>query len=86
MLDASLRAVVRVDQQGRLLVPKELREAVGMRPGENVTLLVDDGQIRVVTVAAVERFLREMRAKYNPAGTSMVDELIAERRAEAAHE
>ncbi|MGE0228502.1 MAG: hypothetical protein AB7I38_05720 [Dehalococcoidia bacterium] len=41
MLDTRLRAVVRVDAQSRLLVPKELREAVDMRPNENVTLLVE---------------------------------------------
>ncbi len=86
MLETTLRAVVRVDAQGRLLVPKELRDAVDMRPGENVTLLVQDGEIRVITVTAARAIVREIAAKYSTPGRSLVDELIAERRAEAARE
>jgi len=86
MPETILRAVVRVDAQGRLLVPKELRDAVDMRPNENVTLLVQDGEIRIVTVTAVRRLLRELNAKYPAHGRSLVDELIAERRAEAERE
>jgi AbrB family looped-hinge helix DNA binding protein len=83
MLETTLRAVVRVDAQGRLLVPKELRDAVDMRPGENVTLLVQDGEIRLLTVTASTRRIREIAAEYPTPGRSLVDELIAERRAEA---
>lgn len=86
MVETVLRAVVRVDAQGRLLVPKELREAVGMRPGENVTLLVEDGELVVLTVAASTRRIREIAAQYSAPGRSLVDELIAERRAEAQRE
>ena len=83
MPETTLRAVVRVDAQGRLLVPKELRDAVDMRPGENVTLLVQDGEIRLLTVTASTRRIREIAAEYPTPGRSLVDELIAERRAEA---
>jgi AbrB family looped-hinge helix DNA binding protein len=81
-----LRAIVRVDQQGRLLVPKELREAIEMRPGGNVTLLVEDGELRVITPGALMHKLEEQRALYNPEGRSLVDEFLAERRAEAERE
>jgi AbrB family looped-hinge helix DNA binding protein len=81
-----LRAIVRVDSQGRLLVPKELRDAIEMRPGGNVTLLVEDGELRVITPGALMHKLEEQRATYNPEGRSLVDEFIAERRAEAARE
>jgi AbrB family looped-hinge helix DNA binding protein len=86
MVATRLRAVVRVDQQGRLLVPKELRDAVDMRPGGNVTLLVENGEIRVITPTGLQHRFREMKAKYNPEGRSLVDEFIAERRAEAERE
>ncbi len=86
MVETVLRAVVRVDAQGRLLVPKELRDAVDMRPNEKVTLLVEDGEIRIVTVEAATQRIREIAARYPTPGRSLVDELIAERRAEAARE
>lgn len=86
MFSKSERAIVRVDQQGRLLVPKEIREAIGMQPGENVTLLVDGRELRVITPAALMQRLKELKAEYNPEGRSLVDELIAERRAEAERE
>lgn len=86
MFDTILRAVVRVDAQGRLLVPKELRDAIDMRPNENVTLLVEDGELVVLTVTAATRRIREIAAPYATPGRSLVDELIAERRAEAERE
>lgn len=86
MFDTILRAVVRVDAQGRLLVPKELRDAIDMRPNENVTLLVEDGELVVLTVTAATRRIREIAAQYSTPGRSLVDELIAERRAEAERE
>lgn len=86
MVTSSRRAVVRVDQQGRILVPKELREAVGMRPGGNLTLLVEDGEIRIITPHGARQRMRELSAKYSTGNRSLVDELIAERRAEAERE
>ncbi len=86
MFLASERAIVRVDLQGRLLVPKEMRDAVEMKPGGRVTLLVENGEIRVITPTAAVHRMRELSAKYNPSGRSLVDELIAERRAEAERE
>lgn len=86
MLDTLLTAVVRVDPQGRLLVPREIRDAVDMRPGEKVTLLVEDGELVVLTLTAGRARLREIAARYSTPGRSLVDELIAERHAEAARE
>lgn len=82
----ALKAIVRVDQQGRLLIPKELRDAVDMRPGGNVTVLVENGEIRVITPTGLMHRLRELKAEYNPEGRSLVDEFLAERRAEAERE
>lgn len=81
-----MRAIVKVDQQGRVLIPKEMRDAAGMRPEGRVTLLVENGEIRVITPAAARQRLRELSAKYSTGDRSLVDELIAERRAEAERE
>jgi len=39
-----------IDKAGRLVLPKELREQVGLRPGE-VTVTVDGAGLRVEPVA-----------------------------------
>ena len=83
MHDTKLRARVRADKQGRILVPKELRDAIQMEVNGYVTLLVEDGEIRVITPARATRLIREIAARYHVPGRSAVDELIAERRAEA---
>lgn len=86
MVASARRAIVRVDQQGRLLVPKELRDAVDMRPGGNVTVLVENGELRVITPTGLRHRLRELKEEYNPTGRPLVDEFIAEKRAEAERE
>jgi bifunctional DNA-binding transcriptional regulator/antitoxin component of YhaV-PrlF toxin-antitoxin module len=86
MTTTRLRAIVRVDQQGRLLVPKEMRDAIDMPVGGNVTLLVEDGELRVITPGSLMNRLREQRATYNVEGRSLVDEFLAERRSEAERE
>ena len=47
---------------------------------------VVDGELRVLTPKAALRSLQRMVREASPGGVSMVDELIAERRAEARRE
>jgi AbrB family looped-hinge helix DNA binding protein len=75
----------RIDKQGRLLVPAELREKLGFEPGTEVSMWIEDGQLVVLSIdealRRVRGILREKAGK-----RSLVDELIAERRAWAALE
>ncbi len=71
---------------GRLQIPAEIRKELGLHDGDQVTLKVVDGELRVRSVREAIRRAQEMVRKYVPEGVSLVDELIAERRAEAARE
>lgn len=77
---------VRVDAAGRLVIPKDMREALGIPEGGELRLKVEDGELRGMgRIAALRRIQRELRGSVPP-GESVVDELIADRRAEAARE
>jgi bifunctional DNA-binding transcriptional regulator/antitoxin component of YhaV-PrlF toxin-antitoxin module len=77
-------AWVAVEKGGRIDVPAAFLEALGLREGDQVQLALEGDTVRVLTRVAA---LRELRARVRqclPEGVSLVDELIAERRAEAA--
>ncbi|GAA0600870.1 hypothetical protein GCM10009416_43530 [Craurococcus roseus] len=82
---------VKVDANGALVVPKETLEALGIPDGGELRLMVVDGALRGSTgpsrLAALRRLQRKL-ADAKPAGgePSVLDELIADRRAEAARE
>ncbi|WP_075848118.1 AbrB/MazE/SpoVT family DNA-binding domain-containing protein [Saccharomonospora sp. CUA-673] len=81
-----LNSRVGVNQQGRVTLPKRAREAAGIKPGDTLYVHVDkSGELVLETRAAR---LRRIRSLANPTGdtSSAVDELIADRRAEAARE
>ncbi|CAH0298137.1 AbrB/MazE/SpoVT family DNA-binding domain-containing protein [Roseomonas sp. CECT 9278] len=80
---------VKVDPSGRVVIPKELRDALGIPQGGELRLSIVDGELRGLTrMAAIE----QVRAKYAALpvregnGRSGVDDLIAARRAEAARD
>jgi AbrB family looped-hinge helix DNA binding protein len=79
-------ATTRLSAGGRIVIPARLRKEVGLREGDEVIIQVEDGVLRVMSRAqAREWALAEVR-KYIPEGANLVDELIRERREEAASE
>ena len=77
---------VKVDASGRVVIPREMREALGIPHGGDLQLTLENGSLRATTrVAALKRIQEEFR-RLVPPGVSVVDEFLAERRAEAARE
>jgi AbrB family looped-hinge helix DNA binding protein len=77
---------VKVAEGGRIVIPAEYRKRLGVRVGDDVILQLSDGEIRLFTIDEAIRRAQEMVRRYVPEGVSLADELIAERRAEAARE
>ena len=71
-----------IDASGRLVVPAQIRKALGLTPGATVILRVADGELRVVARAEAVRAAQARVRRYVKAGRSLAGELIAERRAE----
>ena len=80
------REVTRLGEGGRLVIPARLRKALGVKTGDKLILELKDGELRILTQReAIKRAQRILR-KYIPEGRSLVDELIQDRREEAARE
>ena len=72
--------------QGRIVIPSELRQALGIVPGERLVARVEDGHLILETRESMTAGIRKLFRDAVPEGVSLADELIAERRAEARRE
>jgi bifunctional DNA-binding transcriptional regulator/antitoxin component of YhaV-PrlF toxin-antitoxin module len=71
---------------GRLQVPAEMRRVLGLSDGDPVIMEVVNGELHVRPLREAIARVRELLRPYRPKTGSVVDEFIAERRAEAAKE
>jgi AbrB family looped-hinge helix DNA binding protein len=79
-------ARLRVNQNGRVVIPASFRKALGIKAGDEVLLRMEEDELRITTMKKrIERAQRHAR-KYVKPGVSLVDELIAERREAAKRE
>ena len=74
---------VTIGERGRLVLPASVRSALGLKPGTRMLLSTeDDGSLRLRPYRAVADESRGLYADLAK-GSSLVDALIGERRAEA---
>jgi AbrB family looped-hinge helix DNA binding protein len=76
----------RLSKEGRVLIPVELRNLLGLKPDDTLTVYEKDGEIRLFSRREGIRRAQAIAAKFKTPGVSVVDELIRERREEAARE
>jgi AbrB family looped-hinge helix DNA binding protein len=76
---------VRMGPQGRVVIPARLRQALSLDPGDVLIAHVDGDRLVLERRSAVLDRLRAAFAAV-PRGVSLVDELAADRRREAARE
>ena len=74
-----------IREGGRLVIPAAYRKALGLKPGDEVLLTLEDGEIRVVSTRQAVTRAQTLVRRYIPKGRSLSEELIKERREEAAH-
>ena len=75
----------RVAHNGRLVLPKMVREALGMADGGTVVFSVEGGEIKLTSI---RQSIKRAQGLYRQYATNdfTVDDFIDERRAEAARE
>jgi len=76
----------RIVSGGRLQIPADIRKELGLADGDDVRICVENGELRVRSFKEVIRAIQAEVRRYVPEGVSLADELIADRRAEAARE
>ena len=78
---------VRIAPGGRVVIPAEYRKALGVGIGDHVVLELQGDELRLRSRQATIKKVQAMVRKHIPGGSrSLADELIAERREEAARE
>jgi len=82
-----MTTTLEVGPQGRLVIPATLRKSLGIEVGSTLVATVVDGKLVLETQAQLlnQFYSRFAKARMQPS-ESIVDELISERRNEAALE
>ena len=76
----------RVNENGRVVIPASFRRALGIHSGDTVVLRIENDELRITTLRQRLAKARELVRTHVDPATSLVDELIAERRAAARRE
>jgi bifunctional DNA-binding transcriptional regulator/antitoxin component of YhaV-PrlF toxin-antitoxin module len=76
----------RVVSGGRLQIPADVRKELGLVDGDDVRLEIVDGELRVRSLKSALARVRAIARSHVPAGISLSEELVADRRADAARD
>ncbi|NCP41178.1 MAG: AbrB/MazE/SpoVT family DNA-binding domain-containing protein [Rhodoferax sp.] len=80
-----MQTTLEIGPQGRIVIPAAMRKAMGVEAGATLVARLEDGKLVLETQ---EQLLNQFYGRFAKArmqsGNSVVDELIAERRSEAA--
>ena len=77
---------MRVNENGRIVIPAAFRKVLGIEVGDEVVLRLQDDELRITTQQHRIQRAQERARKYLKPGTSLVKELLDERREAARHE
>jgi AbrB family looped-hinge helix DNA binding protein len=81
-----MEARLRVNENGRVVIPAPFRKALGINAGDELVLRIEDDELRITTLKRrVARAQERIRRHVKP-GRSLAAELIAERREAARRE
>ena len=73
-----------IGQGGRLIIPAAYRKALGLKPGDEVLLTLEDGEIRIVSMRQTIVRAQSLLRRYIPESRSLSEELIKQRQEEVA--
>ena len=74
----------KISQDGRLVIPAAYRKELGLKPGDEVALVLEEGELRVISARQAIARAQALVRQYVPEGRPLSQELLQERREEAA--
>ncbi|MCB1814678.1 MAG: AbrB/MazE/SpoVT family DNA-binding domain-containing protein [Candidatus Competibacteraceae bacterium] len=78
--------VVTINDQGRVVIPKDIRQRLNLAGGQRLEIHLENGRIVLTPQIQQLRHAQALIAAHVPGSVSLADELIQERRAEAERE
>ena len=80
--DEAVRVVL--SDGGRIVIPASMRKALGVGPGDSLSLRVEDNELRILSQREAVRRAQEIVSRRIAPGRSLVKELSEERKREAS--
>jgi AbrB family looped-hinge helix DNA binding protein len=81
-----IEARVKINDNGRVVIPASIREALGVKAGDDLVMRMEGDELRITSqrqrILKAQRLIRD----HVEASRSLSDELIAERREAATRE
>lgn len=74
----------KISKDGRLVVPAAYRKALGVKPGDEVVLVLEEGELKVISPRQAIARAQALVRRYVAEGRSLSQELIQERREETS--
>jgi len=71
---------------GRLVLPAKYRQALKLEPGDEVVLVLEGNELRLVPPTQAVKRAQELVRRFIPKGRHLVKELMQDRRREARRE
>ena len=79
--------VSKISDGNRVVIPVSIRKSLGLEVGDNVTLVLqNNGEVRLLAQRDAVRQAQNLVRRYVSEERSLVDELLAERKAESGKE
>ena len=76
----------RLGQNGRVVIPAEMRAALGLNTGDEILMELQAGEIRLVALRDSVRQAKALFRQAIPDSSNVVDDFIADRKLEASRE
>ena len=83
---SSKNVTSKLNDNGRIVIPAEIRQKMGLRPGDILLLHVEDNVLIVESQQSRIRRVQESLRRLIPSDRVLSDELVADRREEARNE
>jgi len=76
----------KIAKGGKVSIPAAYRKSLRLKEGDEIIFNLNNNELTLIPIKTSLQKVREMINQYHEPNTSLVDKLIAERRAEAKNE